>query len=231
MKNALWWNETPVLFTLSNRTTMALHIKQGVVEIRAPYHTPMRTAQSFIDQKSQWIGRTLEKQRAQHCQKIDFKQRTHIPFMGLSIALHHDSQQKTQWTMVPEGLKCSITPEHPQWLSLLSDFYQKQADFWLTKKTHQLADDLNLTKRLTDIRLRKTKTKWGHCTTQGRIQYNWQIMMAPETIINYLVAHEVCHLKYLNHSEQFWALVNSVHPTFKTDRRWLKENGHRFTLE
>ena len=80
------------------------------------------------------------------------------------------------------------------------------------------------------VSFRKTKTKWGHCSTRGIIQFNWLIMMAPNEVIDYLVAHEVSHLVHMNHSTDYWRVVSSLCPNYKIHRDWLRENEHRFRL-
>jgi predicted metal-dependent hydrolase len=120
--------------------------------------------------------------------------------------------------------------EKDQVHSLLADYYLSKAKYILHNKTIDLVTRLNWQHKLTDIRFRRTKTKWGHCTATGRIQYNWLILMAPESVINYLIAHEVSHLIHLNHSAQFWQQVQEIHPSYKRDRQWLNDHGHTLTL-
>lgn len=85
-------------------------------------------------------------------------------------------------------------------------------------------------REVSDIRFRRTKTKWGHCTSRGVIQYNWLIMMAPRDIIDYLIAHEVSHLAHPNHSARFWQQVARLAPNYLQERAWLRENGHKLNL-
>jgi predicted metal-dependent hydrolase len=106
---------------------------------------------------------------------------------------------------------------------LLSRWYQQQALSILTYKTEQLAQKVGLD--YSQVTVKATRSKWGHCTSRGAIQYNWQILLAPEAIVDYLVAHEVSHLRHQNHSADFWALVADICPTFKADRAWLKAEG------
>ncbi len=62
------------------------------------------------------------------------------------------------------------------------------------------------------------------------VQYNWLIMLAPANCVDYLIAHEICHLKHMNHSKTYWALVESVCPHYRESRRWIKANEHRLFL-
>jgi predicted metal-dependent hydrolase len=231
MTETLFWQERPIKLTYSQRKTMALHVKDSQIEIRAPWRTPHHFVQDFLATKTLWLEKTLAQQELQLRQQVDYRQASQIPFMGFNVQLIRAEAVRASWQLDEAGLRCNVpSTSDNALLPLLNDFYQQQAKFWLVKKTHHMADQLGLRARLADIGLRKTKTKWGHCTNRGRIQYNWQIMMAPESVIDYLVAHEVCHLEHLNHYSAFWQLVHRAHPNYVQDRRWLSDNGHRLRV-
>jgi len=75
------------------------------------------------------------------------------------------------------------------------------------------------------IRFKDTSSRWGSCTADGNLSFSWRIMMAPAPVINYLVAHEVAHLKEMNHGPQFWRLCEELCPDTKRCKDWLKRNG------
>lgn len=75
------------------------------------------------------------------------------------------------------------------------------------------------------ITIRAQRTRWGSCSSRGNLNFNCLLMLAPENVREYVVVHELCHRKEMNHSPQFWAEVARVLPDFDTSRRWLRENG------
>lgn len=75
------------------------------------------------------------------------------------------------------------------------------------------------------IRFKDTSSRWGSCTSDGVLAFSWRIMMAPSPVINYLVAHEVAHLKEMNHGPKFWKLCTELCPDTKRCKDWLKRNG------
>jgi predicted metal-dependent hydrolase len=75
------------------------------------------------------------------------------------------------------------------------------------------------------IMIKNQKTRWGSCSSRGNINYNWRIIMAPSEVIDYLVVHELCHLRIPNHSDSFWKEVEKYSPHFKEHRAWLRTNG------
>jgi len=82
----------------------------------------------------------------------------------------------------------------------------------------------------TGITVRDQKTRWGSCSGRGTLSFNWRLILAPTEILDYVVVHELCHLTHMNHSKEFWKLVESVIPDYKIRRKWLKENGHTLRL-
>lgn len=80
------------------------------------------------------------------------------------------------------------------------------------------------------ITIRDQKTRWGSCSSRGTLSFNWRLMLAPPTILDYVVVHELCHLTHMNHSATFWAAVESVYPDYRIARKWLREHGHELVL-
>ena len=80
------------------------------------------------------------------------------------------------------------------------------------------------------IRVKNQRTRWGSCSNKGSINLNWRIIMAPNQVITYVVIHELAHLKYEDHSREFWALVGKHMPDYKRWKKWLVDNGESLTI-
>ncbi len=93
-------------------------------------------------------------------------------------------------------------------LATASDFYAAQ-----------------LGRRVTQISLRDTRSRWGSCSPEGALMYNWRLIMAPPAVLDYVAAHEVAHLVEMNHSPAFWAVVTRLYPHWQVQRDWLKRHG------
>ena len=78
--------------------------------------------------------------------------------------------------------------------------------------------------------IKDQKTRWGSCSKKGNINLNWRLIMTPIEIIDYVVVHELCHLKIMNHSKDFWNLVESILPDYYERRKWLKVNENRLVI-
>ena len=76
------------------------------------------------------------------------------------------------------------------------------------------------------IRISQARSRWGSCGAKGNLNFSWRLIMAPLEVIDYVVAHEVAHLKIKNHSKHFWLWVEQLFPDYRQQRKWLKTNGH-----
>jgi predicted metal-dependent hydrolase len=82
-----------------------------------------------------------------------------------------------------------------------------------------------------DLQLKEQRMRWGTCTPQGNICLNWRIIMSPMPIVDYVLVHELAHLKYMNHSDAYWNFVRSILPDYEQRKEWLRINGPTLTLE
>lgn len=79
--------------------------------------------------------------------------------------------------------------------------------------------------------IRDQKTRWGSCSSSGTLSFNYRLMLAPPAILDYVVVHELCHIRHMNHSADFWHAVEQILPDYKEKRKWLKEHGMELTME
>jgi predicted metal-dependent hydrolase len=80
------------------------------------------------------------------------------------------------------------------------------------------------------VRISSARTRWGSCSQKGNLSFTWRLVMAPPDVIDYVVVHELCHTREMNHSRSFWEQVEAILPDFRQRRRWLKEYGKLLVL-
>jgi predicted metal-dependent hydrolase len=82
----------------------------------------------------------------------------------------------------------------------------------------------------TRLSIRGQRTRWGSCSTSGAMSFNWRLLLAPEAVLDYVVWHEACHLRVMDHSPRFWELVRRHCPDYPAHRRWLRHKGNTLVL-
>lgn len=111
----------------------------------------------------------------------------------------------------------------PRISEILEASYRDRAREILVRRVQALSGTLDV--RPKRIEVRDQKTRWGACAPSGTVTFNWRLVLAPPAVLDYVVAHELCHLRHANHGRRFWDLLSTVCPQFKAHRNWLRENG------
>jgi len=144
------------------------------------------------------------------------------PWLCAKYKIEAFLRQKEPW--IQEQLrKCSaaaqVRPLTDQEHQALTEAARK----WFTERTAHFAPVVGVTYGA--ITIRTQHTRWGSCSAKGNLNFNFLLMLAPETVRDYVVVHELCHRKEMDHSKAFWAHVERVLPDYKESRAWLKDNG------
>lgn len=218
------------------RRTVSIEVRAAKVVVRAPMTTANSFLMAFLQQKASWVKAKIAEQQAvlaAQPERPNYGLGTPITLMDETLRLVLGRGPRAAIARVGQELHILLSSrvrmdEQAQIRALLARWYQQQALQILTHKTAETCARAGLV--YSSVKVKATRSKWGHCTSRGAIQYNWQILLAPQAIVDYLVAHEVSHLRHPNHSADFWALVASLCPSCKTDRAWLKANGARLCL-
>ena len=106
--------------------------------------------------------------------------------------------------------------------------YREAARSYFPERVQYYAGILHVT--YGNITIRDQKTRWGSCSSRGNLNFNWRLMLAPPRVLDYVVVHELCHRKHMDHSPAFWQEVGNLLPDYKTLRKWLKDNGNTLIL-
>jgi len=216
---------------LSRRRSMTLTVDEGGVKVSAPLRTSRKSIREWVNHKQSWI----RKKRAQQALRLaEVPVRAYVegelwPYLGRELCLRLADGPRADYYGDEQSITLILSrrsrkPRQVQAAELMSAWYRRQAQGYLERLSAEFAERLGVS--IKGVKLRLTKSKWGHCTPEGVLQYNWLIMQAPLEVVNYLVAHEVCHRVHLNHSPAYWETVNRLYPGFEQPQNWLKQNGH-----
>ena len=136
-------------------------------------------------------------------------------------------QEKQDW-ILEKMEKQKKRREQAKQLTVLTnaerELYRRQARIVFEQKVKYYAGRMNVTYGRIDVR--DQKTRWGSCSAEGNLNFNWRLIFAPAGVLDYVVVHELAHRKEMNHSARFWGVVESYMPEYKKYQAWLKENGN-----
>jgi predicted metal-dependent hydrolase len=210
---------------------MAVLVRHQKVEVRVPLFVSLAQIQDFVSSHLPWILRKLAHKAEQDAQRPDLRDGGALYYKARNLRVRFVNAAQERVDVTDEEIHLygrALTPERAA--RVLQRWLLVRAREQLPARTRALAQFLQLGDKLKEVVFRKTRSKWGHCTSGGRIQYNWLIMLAPDAVIDYMICHEVCHLRHMNHSPQYWALVESVCPDHQRYVRWLRQHEHRLWL-
>jgi len=147
-----------------------------------------------------------------------------IPYLGrrLKVVTRYDSGTVTGVKLEKNRLLVDLDSRNGRLNLVLEWWYRQQAEKLIKKRVDELCPRMGITYgRLT---VREARTRWGSCSQKGNINFNWKLMMVPEPVIDYVIIHELAHLKEMNHSKDFWKLVAEHCPQWRKHRKWLKDH-------
>lgn len=214
------------------RRTVGLKITDDGLIVHAPKFILGYQLKNILLEKSNWITKKLAAREQNKIPPIQWQDGETILFLGESIQItlqYHSTNKKVQY------LHNSVVIASPQITDAIFverkviQWYQKQALEDFQRRLEIFATKLGVP--TPPLKLSNAKSRWGSCSSDGVIRLNWRLMQAPPHIINYVTCHELAHLKEMNHSKQFWAIVEQLFPDYKAAETTLKKLSpqlHRF---
>ena len=201
----------------ARRMILRLDAKGTGATVTIPSYVSFDDGLDMAKRKASWIKRQLDKNPT----AIAFGDGVEIPYLGERMTVRHRPGGRGI-----EIRDCEILvagrPEHlPR---RLADWLKAQARKEITDRAHSKAREID--KKITRITIRDTKSRWGSCGVGGTLNFSWRLVLAPEYVLDYVVAHEVAHLVHHNHSDWFWALTERLCDRMDGARDWLNAFGH-----
>jgi len=213
----------------SKRKTLSIRIEEdGSVLVKAPSFLTEEEIEQFVAKKQDWIiiHRQDAIERKKNKKEMCYDSGLVLPYQGMDLVLEVLPTVLGNETEVIQTQKhifvCTDNPDSENVHEVLLLWYQKEAKKVLSERFHYFVDLMSVTPA--KLTLRDAKTRWGSCSNKGNIMLNWRLILTPPEVMDYVIVHELCHLKEMNHSKAFWALVEEIIPDYKIRRKWLKEH-------
>jgi predicted metal-dependent hydrolase len=215
----------------SSRRTVAIHVHDGRVEVRAPMRAAQRDIDAFVQQKSPWILKKLAELRDRTVENFRVDDGCLVDINGEKMNIYWQAAARGEVKRERDELWiCGRALDEGKARRLFLRWLVNHATENLLPQAQQRIESMGLSEHLTGFTLRYTRSLWGRCSARGNILFNPLILLAPLPVIDYLIVHEACHLRHMNHSRAFWTLVASHCPDWQASRYWLKKHGHRLRV-
>lgn len=207
----------------ARRRTIGLRIDDRGLTVHIPKRVAWDRVEQLLHEKSPWIREKLAQQQDHRPPPVEWKDGTLLRHLGQNIRLCLSQDVRNR---PPEfdGAKLYIVQPDPNDAGAVqrkvTHWYRKQALHDFTRRVEMLAARLGVS--MPKVFLSSARTRWGSCNSKGEIRLHWRLIQAPPHIIHYVVAHELAHLKEMNHSPKFWAWVEKLCPDYLGARKELK---------
>jgi len=205
------------------RKTVGLKITDDGLVVHAPKRIFNFQLQKLLQEKSSWIIRKLAARKQSYVPPVSWQDGETLQLLGNPITLFIKLHTKNKQPQFDQDCLTIQTPEVNN-IDLVqrkvTQWYKKQALTDFSRRLALYAAKLGVT--TPPLKLSNAQARWGSCSSRGDIRLNWRLLQAPPHIINYVVCHELAHLKEMNHSPQFWATVASLFPEYKAAEIELK---------
>jgi hypothetical protein len=204
-------------------------------KIYANHGITQKVILDFLMTKHDWIEKNLTKidEIKKHEHHPQFQEGELFPFLGemkyFTYANHKNKKIKLK---IEDGFMICYIPQNFRFdedvlRKNLIHHYKQQASAFLIDRCRVLADELKLIPR--QIKIQTARTRWGSCNSHGVINLNWKLIIFSHSLIDYVIIHELCHLKYMNHSSDFWNLVKKYYPHYEEAQDYFKTEGLRIS--
>ncbi|OAM52416.1 hypothetical protein A7981_02740 [Methylovorus sp. MM2] len=200
----------------AKRRSIGLRISNEGLIVSAPMRISLRELNALLQSKISWIQQKLDQQQANAAPELQWSSGQKLLLLGNEIALYLAADTKNR-AVEFDGGKLDVRSRTPDDKNLVKrkviQWYKQQALVDFTRRTALLAQRLGVD--MPPVSLSSAKSRWGSCNSRGEIRLNWRLIQAHPSIIHYVVAHELAHLKEMNHSPRFWAIVKTLCPDYK----------------
>ncbi len=213
------------------RRTISVHIKEdGRVIVQAPYNTPTWELEKFIEEKQSWIVKRIS-EREKRIKEVEkaFLPGERFLYLGEWYPLELDESNRREPHLKLSFGKFILQKDHLEGAKgLFIQWYKREAKEKVFGRINYYSHRLDLFPKA--IRLTNARSRWGSCSRDNRLSFSWRIIMAPLTVTDYVLIHELAHIREKDHSKRFWTYLESIFPDYRKQRLWLKKNGYLLQL-
>jgi predicted metal-dependent hydrolase len=217
---------TAQIIRTNRRKTAQVRVDEGKVSILVPQNLSESRIDEILSKKTPWIrGKMSLHGQALPVQTKEYVSGESFSYLGRNYRLRVLKGSQPSVKLLNGRLQVTLpTSKSPKNVrEALTDWYRAHAQAKIREKAARYAAVIGV--KPNSVGIKTFKSRWGSCHLSGDILYNWKIVTAPNRIVDYVVVHELCHLKQHDHSDKFWKLVGQVIPDYAECKEWLRVNG------
>lgn len=219
-----------VIRSAKRKRTITFEVHGDVLVIRCPVRTTDEEIRSLVDKKRSWIEQALEKMQSVLDSELHSNGAQPILYQGEQLEVirkHIDvAGIRVQQSGLGElSVSSHVTLTDDEVHALVTSWLKRQANHQIPIRVANYAERLGY--RYNRVQVKEQKRRWGSCSSQRNLNFNWRLIQAPTWVLDYVIVHELCHLREMNHSDRFWSLVKQAYPNYEEAKQWLREHGHR----
>lgn len=203
----------------TRRFTLRVDAARGLIQVVVPPGVAESEVHRFVGRHADWVRQRV----AALPVPVPFVDGAEVPILGRLYRVRHDLRHR--------GGPAADAATAVLTVGGGAEFLARRVRDYLTRLARREIGERVRTKAaalgagVSAVSLRDTRSRWGSCTAAGRLSFSWRLIMAPEAVLDYVVAHEVAHLKEMNHSKRFWSLCAGLTTDVAAPRAWLKAHG------
>ena len=204
------------------RRTIGLKITENGLVVHAPKRIFEFQLNQVLQEKAHWILSKLQAREANQVEKIQWIDGEHLLYLGQDILLKiiNDTKKSTHFQNYQLAIHAPQANNNKACRASVLMWYKKQAFLDFARRLELFAAKLGVA--IPPLTLSNAQSRWGSCNSRGEVRLNWRLLQAPPHIINYVICHELAHLKQMNHSTKFWMVVAQLFPNYKAAEKELK---------
>ncbi len=201
---------------------VSLKITSGELFVIAPPKISSKRVEALIDEHSDWITKTLASHDHIVQKQVDLSDGSRFLFKQEDVDVVWLNNPTKNSAGILDG-KLIVNSSDNTHRDVALKWLRKEAKKYISKRVMALAAAHGF--EVKKVTIRNQSTRWGSCSGRGTISMNWRLIFAPQEVLDYVIVHELAHLKQMNHSQKFWDVVAAMMPEYKVHRKWLKQNG------
>ncbi|MGL4107790.1 M48 family metallopeptidase [Clostridium sp. LP20] len=209
------------------RKTLSISVElDGVVQVVAPIGLPKGKIEEVLKSKESWILKRIKEVESKEKLNVD-----EVMYLGqiYKVKVLVQRFSKVDFVVFHEGVFLVNVRDENNVIKALESWFREMTEKTIKDKVQKYKH--YFIERPKEIIIKEQKRRWGSCSYDNKLLFNWRLSMATEDALEYVVVHEMCHMVHKNHSTEYWREVERVLPNYKESHNWLKEKGYLLNLQ